>query len=312
MLSFLIGDETIAGWENSVSSLDTFMSQNTMLPDFSQADIRAALYAVLTLDPQVSREKIQRNGEYISVHAITFRATGQQIAKAAKPHQQELTAEIADWIDKIKDDPDFYIEAVFYLDRGTLVQLQATLMSSQGGYEIFAGLGKPDEKEALSLILEIQAGEKRDRFGLTIENREDRESYQEKIQFSRTKNGQKQNFDVDYTYDYSSGEMDLKLTKEGKEFRMRMHLAGEGEQLTITTQDIAPLINIFREKPIKNLVFDLGNLDFMDSSGIGIIIGRYKKIQCFGGKVFCIHVSTQIRKILFTAGLKPIIEILED
>lgn len=66
------------------------------------------------------------------------------------------------------------------------------------------------------------------------------------------------------------------------------------------------------DESVKNLVFDFGDTEFMDSSGIGIIVGRYKKIQCFGGKVFCIHVSNQIRKILFTAGLKPIIEILED
>lgn len=75
---------------------------------------------------------------------------------------------------------------------------------------------------------------------------------------------------------------------------------------------IAVADELICDEAVKNLVFDFEDTEFMDSSGIGIIIGRYKKIQCFGGKVFCIHVSTQIRKILFTAGLKPIIEILED
>ena len=251
VLSFLIGEETLAGWEKSVSSLDAFMSRETALPQLSRSDLRAALFAVLTLDPQVSREKLRGNGEQSSVHAITFRATGRQIAEAAKPHREELSPEITAWIDQIKDDPEFYIEAVFYLNRGTLVQLQASLKSSEGSCQITAGLGEPDERQVLSLIFEIAEGEKQARFVLSVENTVNREAYQEKIQFSATKNGMDQTYCVDYTYDLSSGEMDMNLTKNGKESRIRMHLAGEGEKLTITTQDITPLLNLFREKPMK-------------------------------------------------------------
>lgn len=252
VLSFLIGDETIAEWENSVSSMDEFMTRETNLPKLSQSDIRAALYAVLTLNPEVSKEKITFSGEKMAVHAVSFRATGQQITNAAMPHQQELTPEITNWIEKIKNDPQFCIEAVFYLDRGTLVQLQASLKSSEGGCQITVCLGDPDKKQALSMTLEILEGQKREQFELSVENAVNRESYQEKIQFLRTKNGENQLLCADYTYDLSSGEMDLILTKDGKEYRLRMHLAGEGEKLTITTQDITPLINLFREKPLKN------------------------------------------------------------
>ena len=251
VLSLLIGDETKAKWENSVSSLDEFLSKEAKLPKFSQSDIQAALYAVLTLDPQVSREKIQLSGENVKVHAITFRASGQQIAKAAKPYQQELTPQLIDWIEEIKNDPEFYVEAVFYLDHGTLVQLEGNLVSSAYSYRISACLGAPDEKQALSLDLEIAEGEERKRFELSVENAEHEESYQEKISFIHTKNGLRKTYGIDYTYDLNSGEMDLKLTKDAEESQMRMHMAGEGERLTITTQDIAPLISLFREKPIK-------------------------------------------------------------
>ena len=50
----------------------------------------------------------------------------------------------------------------------------------------------------------------------------------------------------------------------------------------------------------------------MDSSGIGVILGRYKKISCFGGKVYVVHASMQIRKILQMSGVHKIVEILED
>ena len=62
----------------------------------------------------------------------------------------------------------------------------------------------------------------------------------------------------------------------------------------------------------KVLIFDFSDTEFMDSSGVGIILGRYKKITCFHGKVYAIHANMQIRKILHMSGLQKIIEILEE
>ena len=64
-------------------------------------------------------------------------------------------------------------------------------------------------------------------------------------------------------------------------------------------------------KEVCNVVFDFENTRFMDSSGIGIIMGRYRKISCFGGKVFAIHADRQIKRILTMSGLTRIIEIME-
>jgi len=58
---------------------------------------------------------------------------------------------------------------------------------------------------------------------------------------------------------------------------------------------------------VKNLVFDLSGMRFMDSSGIGVIIGRYKNIAKLGGKVSVIHVTDQIDKIFSLAGIYNII-----
>ena len=61
---------------------------------------------------------------------------------------------------------------------------------------------------------------------------------------------------------------------------------------------------------INSLIVDLGGVEFMDSSGIGIIIGRYRKISCFGGKVYAIHADERIRRILKASGMSSIIEVL--
>lgn len=62
---------------------------------------------------------------------------------------------------------------------------------------------------------------------------------------------------------------------------------------------------------VSHVVFDFEDTRFMDSSGIGIILGRYKKISCFGGKVFAIHADRQIQRILYLSGLSKIVEIME-
>lgn len=67
---------------------------------------------------------------------------------------------------------------------------------------------------------------------------------------------------------------------------------------------------IVREQ-VSNVVFDFEATRFMDSSGIGIIMGRYKKIACFGGKVFIIHADRQIKRMLYMSGLHKVIEIME-
>lgn len=61
---------------------------------------------------------------------------------------------------------------------------------------------------------------------------------------------------------------------------------------------------------VRNVVFDFENTRFMDSSGIGIIMGRYRKISCFGGRVYAIHADRQIQRILMVSGLNKIVEVL--
>lgn len=63
---------------------------------------------------------------------------------------------------------------------------------------------------------------------------------------------------------------------------------------------------------VCNVVFDFENTRFMDSSGIGIIMGRYRKISCFGGHIYAIHVDRQIRRIFRVSGLEKIVEVLES
>lgn len=63
---------------------------------------------------------------------------------------------------------------------------------------------------------------------------------------------------------------------------------------------------------IKELVLDFKRTEFMDSSGIGVVIGRGKLMQFRGGKVYAVHLGRRVKMIFDSAGLGQIVEIKEE
>ncbi len=66
------------------------------------------------------------------------------------------------------------------------------------------------------------------------------------------------------------------------------------------------------KRPVKNLVFDFSKVEFMDSSGIGMILGRYKLLSSLGGFVYINNPTTQVMKIIEIAGINRIIPVVND
>lgn len=64
--------------------------------------------------------------------------------------------------------------------------------------------------------------------------------------------------------------------------------------------------NEFIRTKAKNIVFDFTHLSFMDSSGIGLIMGRYKLIRPIGGKVILAGVSPQLDRLISISGIYKI------
>lgn len=62
----------------------------------------------------------------------------------------------------------------------------------------------------------------------------------------------------------------------------------------------------------KHLILDFGGVTFMDSSGIGVVFGRYKKIKDAGGKVVIIGCIEPIRNILNMAGVFSIVDYMDS
>ncbi len=61
----------------------------------------------------------------------------------------------------------------------------------------------------------------------------------------------------------------------------------------------------------KRVIFDFDSVTFMDSAGIGLIIGRYKFVNMLGGKLELTNLTQNVKKIFEMSGILKIIPIVE-
>ena len=64
----------------------------------------------------------------------------------------------------------------------------------------------------------------------------------------------------------------------------------------------------YEESRCKDIVFDMNRVEFMDSSGIGIVLGRYKVVSKGGGRLRIINANRRVERILRMAGIFSIAE----
>ena len=66
-----------------------------------------------------------------------------------------------------------------------------------------------------------------------------------------------------------------------------------------------------RELSPKNLVIDLAEVSFMDSAGLGLIMGRYQLMKDLGGTLTVANPSAEHKKLFKLAGLNKLVKIVK-
>lgn len=56
-----------------------------------------------------------------------------------------------------------------------------------------------------------------------------------------------------------------------------------------------------------NVRLDFGEVTFMDSSGIGFVLGRYRIVESYGGNVEVVNLSQRIYSMMQLAGLEKLV-----
>ena len=101
------------------------------------------------------------------------------------------------------------------------------------------------------------------------------------------------------------------LSHVRKQDVLLVRLTGELDQCSASgiRRDLDALLT---DPRIRHLVIDLNDMPFMDSSGLGVILGRYRALQARGGSVSLMHLSPQVKRVYDLSGLARIIPVIGE
>lgn len=102
--------------------------------------------------------------------------------------------------------------------------------------------------------------------------------------------------------------MELKMHTNGDV--LYVHITGELDHHVAASIREAIDRELTKDSSLRNIEFDFSNLTFMDSSGIGVIMGRYKIVEKRGGGIYASHVRPQVQKLLNISGLMNILTVI--
>lgn len=97
------------------------------------------------------------------------------------------------------------------------------------------------------------------------------------------------------------------LTHERQRGTMTVKLSGDLDHST-AAQIREELDGLIADPGVRRLVIDMSGLGFMDSSGIGMVLGRYKAMARRGGSVAVRPGCAQVDRLLELSGLYQVIE----
>ena len=98
--------------------------------------------------------------------------------------------------------------------------------------------------------------------------------------------------------------MQIKYIKSNN--AMTVYMYGEIDEYTASDAKLILDKLIIDNLNIKHFIFDLSGLSFMDSTGIGLLIGRYKKLKQFNIPTYISGASVASEKVIELAGLYKI------
>ena len=98
----------------------------------------------------------------------------------------------------------------------------------------------------------------------------------------------------------------MEMTVKKENDALRVYLRGELDhhEAGAIRKELDDLL--FEERP-KTLIFDFSGVRFMDSSGIGLVLGRYRIVSGLGGKVTVADAPPAIAKLFKMSGVDKIV-----
>ncbi len=103
---------------------------------------------------------------------------------------------------------------------------------------------------------------------------------------------------MDYRFEQKDGQLVIRMPRE-----LDHHTS---EALRRETD------GLLSRYPVRGIVFDFQDTVFMDSSGIGVILGRCRNLRFAGGRTAAVHLNPQIQRVFQISGLHKVIEVEQE
>lgn len=87
-----------------------------------------------------------------------------------------------------------------------------------------------------------------------------------------------------------------------------LHVRGELDERTAPTLR-QRLDRLIEDRRIRHLVLDFRQLTFIDSSGLGVLLGRYRRLQQRGGRMALVRPAAHVRAVLELSGVPRLIPV---
>lgn len=100
----------------------------------------------------------------------------------------------------------------------------------------------------------------------------------------------------------------MKITTEMKQGVLIVQLEGELD-MHVADEFRQEVDKALDASGVRNILLNLDKVTFIDSSGLGVILGRYKRISLQGGRMLAIQVRPQVARIMELSGLLKIVGI---
>ncbi|MFT5874326.1 MAG: stage II sporulation protein AA (anti-sigma F factor antagonist) [Clostridium sp.] len=103
----------------------------------------------------------------------------------------------------------------------------------------------------------------------------------------------------------------MHLNFENIEDKLVVYMSGELDHHS--AEEVRNIIDDRLDRDRYNkLIMDFSEVSFMDSSGIGVVIGRYRKLHMKNGKVCVTNIKSSVKRVFDLSGMFKIIMAYDD
>ncbi|MFZ5649800.1 MAG: anti-sigma F factor antagonist [Bacillota bacterium] len=100
--------------------------------------------------------------------------------------------------------------------------------------------------------------------------------------------------------------MDIQIEITGG--AMVVRLSGEIDLAVADTLRNSLESQLDNNPQVKNIILNLDRVTYIDSSGLGVMLGRYRRLSKHGGRMFIVGAAPQVKKVLDLSGLLNIMQ----